>query len=107
MTPAGVHGTKSKLPTMILPDIDRMERIHVLLRVNGVDDRLLGNMLRHRHLAQDARNYRALVQLCDQTEQFLLRGLLGKRTSRCKIRTARRRFLIAGRKSRSPDRCRR
>ena len=62
-----------------LADINRMERVHVLLRINGVDDRLLGNMLRHRHLAQDARNCRALVQLCNQTEQFLLRGLFGKR----------------------------
>ena len=56
-----------------------MERIHVLFRVDRVDHRLLGDMLRHRHLAQDARNLGALVELRDQAEQLLLGGFRGKR----------------------------
>ena len=35
--------------------------------------------LRHRHLAQDARNLGALVELRDQAEQLLLGGFRGKR----------------------------
>ena len=61
-----------------LADVDRMERIDVLPRVDGVDDGLLRDVLRHRHLTQDTRDLGAFVELRDQAEQLLLRGLLGQ-----------------------------
>ena len=58
-----------------LADIDRMKRVHVLLIGDRVDDRLLADVCGHGHLAQDAVDARIVVQLVDQTQQLLLRGL--------------------------------
>ena len=71
----GRAGDEVKVAHHDFADIDRMERVHVLFGVDRVDDRLLGDVVRHRQLAQDARDLRAPVQLVDQAEQLVLRGL--------------------------------
>ena len=53
-----------------------MERVDILARVNRIDDSLLADVLRHRHLTQNAADVLVVVQLADEREQFLLRGLL-------------------------------
>ena len=59
-----------------LADVDRMERIDILARIDRVDDSLLADVLRYRHLAQNAADVLVVVQLADEREQFLLCGLL-------------------------------
>ncbi len=107
MTPAGRARHEIKIANHDLADIDRMERVHVLFgsmaSMTACSEICFGTGI----WAQDARNCRALVQLRNQAEQFLLRGLFGKRVLRCKSRTAFAGAPYCGRKSRSPDRCRR
>ena len=54
ITPAGVQGTSPRPPVAAATGVQRMEPVHVLGRIDRLDHRLRGDLLRQRHLHQDA-----------------------------------------------------
>ena len=54
--------------------VHRMERIHVLVGVDVLDDHLFIQALRQWGLHQNAVDFRALIQLLYQSQQLLLGG---------------------------------
>ena len=51
-------------------DIDRVEAINIFIRINGVEDLLFIDMLRHRQLDKYAVNLRVFVVLIDKLEKI-------------------------------------
>ena len=67
------------IPDHDVADIRRMERIHVLERGDGLDDRLILNVRRQRELAEDPVDVAAAVEARHQRQQFVLCGVLRQR----------------------------
>ena len=74
MTPDGVAGAASGAPGSRKPAFDGMEAVHVLHRVDRVDDPVLVDLLRQRELHEDPGHARVGVQVGDEREQVLLGG---------------------------------
>ena len=65
MTPDGVHGARMRAPLHQPADVDRVEAVDVLRRIDGVEDllrRAASHRRRQRRLHQDAVVHRAGVE---------------------------------------------
>ena len=62
-----------------LRDVDGMESVHVLSRVERLDDRALINVLRRRRLHEDAVDRGVVVQGAHDIEELRLRGVVRQR----------------------------
>src|SRR5690606_17347910 len=56
-------------------DVDRVESVDVLFGADRAEHRARVDVLRQRHLAQDAVDFRIVVELIDQRQQVFLRGV--------------------------------
>ena len=66
------------MPQLHIACIDAREAIHILRRLDGIDDLILVNLLRQRQLDDIAINVGVVVQELDHLEHFLLCGSHGK-----------------------------
>ena len=68
----GRTGQETLLSDQHLANVDGREAVHVLLRRNRIDDRLVADVLRHRQLDEDAVNRGIDVQVLDELDEFFL-----------------------------------
>ena len=71
-------GYEAFLPDAQPPDIDDVEAVHILVRVDRGDHHLLVDMLGQRQLDEDAVHRRIGVEHADQRQQLVLRRRLGQ-----------------------------
>ena len=72
-------GQKVIIPNHNTPHIGGMERIHILLRSNGLDDLLFFQMLWQRELAENAADILPLIELVHERHQLQLRRICRER----------------------------
>ena len=68
----GRTGQETFLSDQHLADVDGREAVHVLLRRNRIDNRLVADVLWHRQLDEDAVNRGIDVQVLDELDEFFL-----------------------------------
>ena len=78
MTPSGVQGTRAGLPDGEPPDIQRVEPVHVLGRIDRLEHGLGADLRRQRKLHQDAVDRRVGVEPADLCQQRRLGGVRGQ-----------------------------
>ena len=54
------------------PDVQGMQRIHILVRIDAANDNIRIDLARHRHHRQNTADFRIPVQLFDQFQNLLL-----------------------------------
>ena len=77
--PAGVQGQKLGFIAADhkASDIDRMEGVNVLIRVDGVKNFFVVNMLGQRQLDQDTINFRVVIVFINQCQKICFRDVFG------------------------------
>ena len=76
--PVGGCRKKTRQPYHHSPDIDWMESVSILRRVDGLNDPVFGNMFRQRQLNNETVNVIVLIKPGDMTEQFIFGGIVAK-----------------------------